>query len=431
MFLDKIAESRSLKIDPLRPRDPNLARFFGIRDDNDAGVEVSPESGYRVPAAWACINVIAQTIASLPLRTYRRLENDNREEDKSSPLYKLLHDKPNEWQTSYEWRLMMMAMVLTYGNAYSQIVYRAGRPVALVPFPAGHVTPFWSPTGERAYYTSKRDGDFQVLLKDEVLHFMGVPNYDGLYGLSPIESCANAMGITIASEKFGARFFANGSKLSGIITHPEVLSDKARENLRKSWEARYQGVENSHNTAVLEEGVSFTPLTIPPDQAQFLETRKFQRSEIASIYRVPPHMIGDLERSTNNNIEHQSLEFIKYTMRPWFVSWEQQLETKLLSPRQQNEMFIEFDADAMLRGDMQSRYEAYATARNWGWMSTNDIRRAENMNSLDEEQGDVYLQPLNMVPAGTEIQPKDKNITIADDSNSDSEMDDDDSQSES
>jgi HK97 family phage portal protein len=416
VFLDKIVEKRSQSLSLQHPRNNSLSRYFGIGGANDAGVTVSPDSGYKVPAAWACINVISQTIASLPLKTYKILGEDDRKEAKASPIYKLLHDKPNSWQTSYEWRMMMMAMVLTHGNAYSQIIYdNSGRPVALEPFPAGYVNPFWAPDGERAYYTSrKQDGSFNILLKDEILHFMGVPNHDGLCGLSPIESCANAMGITIAAESFGARFFANGSQLSGVLSHPEALSDKARDNLRTSWEKRYQGSANSHKTAVLEEGVTFTPLTIPPDQAQFLETRKFQRSEIASIYRVPPHMIGDLERSTNNNIEHQSLEFIKYTMRPWFVSWEQQLETKLLSPRQQTDMFIEFDADAMLRGDMQSRYQAYSIARNWGWMSSNDIRRIENMNKLDAEKGDVYLQPLNMVPAGTEITPKDKNITMSD-----------------
>lgn len=426
MFLDKIAEKRSIRLDPLNPRDPGVARFFGFQGRNDAGVTVTPDSGYSVPAAWACINVIAQTLASLPLKTYRKIEDTDRQLAKQSPLYTLLHDKPNDWQTSYQWRLMLMASVLTYGNGYARIVYsRSGAPISLVPIPTTNVTPFWAPNNEPAYnVTMPNSGESYVLLKDEILHFMGIPNYDGLYGLSPIESCANAMGITIASEKFGARFFANGSQLGGILTHPERLSNEAKDNMRRGWEKRYQGPDNSHRTAILEEGVTFTPLTIPPDQAQFLETRKFQRSEIASIYRVPPHMIGDLERSTNNNIEHQSLEFIKYTMRPWFIAWEQQLEDKLLSPRQKRDMFIEFDADAMLRGDLQSRYSAYATARNWGWMSINDIRIAENMNRLDEDEGDVYLQPLNMVPAGTEIQPRDKNINIApDDSDQESEDD--------
>jgi len=219
--------------------------------------------------------------------------------------------------------------------------------------------------------------------------------FDGLIGYSPIAMSKNAIGMAIATEEYGAKFFANGANPGGVLEHPGVVKDPAR--IRESWNAVYQGSGNAHRVAVLEEGMKFQPIGIPPEQAQFLETRKFQINEIARIFRIPPHMIGDLEKSSFSNIEQQSLEFVKYTLDPWVVRWEQAMQRALLFPGEKREYFIKFNVDGLLRGDYQSRMNGYAVGRQNGWMSSNDIRELENLNRIPEELGgDLYLVNGNM-----------------------------------
>jgi len=229
----------------------------------------------------------------------------------------------------------------------------------------------------------------------DVLHIPAL-GFDGLVGYSPIAMARNSIGMAIACEDFGASFFRNGAAPSGVLEHPGVL--KNPEKLRAAWEAQYGGSRNSGRVAVLEEGMKFNPIAIPPEQAQFLETRKFQVDEIARIFHVPPHMIGDLERSTFSNIEQQSLEFVKYTLNPWVCRWEQALTRSLLSPKEKREYSIKFNVDGLLRGDYQSRMNGYAVGRQNGWMSANDIRELENMDKISEEQGgNLYLVNGNMI----------------------------------
>ena len=229
----------------------------------------------------------------------------------------------------------------------------------------------------------------------DVLHIPAL-GFDGLVGYSPIAMARNSIGMAIACEDFGASFFRNGAAPSGVLEHPGVL--KNPEKLRAAWEAQYGGSRNSGRVAVLEEGMKFNPIAIPPEQAQFLETRKFQVDEIARIFHVPPHMIGDLERSTFSNIEQQSLEFVKYTLNPWVCRWEQALTRSLLSPKEKREYSIRFNVDGLLRGDYQSRMNGYAVGRQNSWMSANDIRELENMDKISEEQGgDLYLVNGNMI----------------------------------
>ena len=232
------------------------------------------------------------------------------------------------------------------------------------------------------------------LSRYDVLHIPGL-GFDGLVGYSPIAMAKNAVGMALACEEYGASFFANGANPSGVLEHPGVLKDPAK--VRDSWNEVYRGSGNAHKIAVLEEGMKYTPISISPEEAQFLETRKFQIDEIARLYRIPPHMVGDLEKSSFSNIEQQSLEFVKYTLDPWVIRWEQALMRSLFTPAEKQQYFIKLNVDGLLRGDYQSRMNGYATGRQNGWLSANDIRELEDLNPIQaEEVGDLYLINGNM-----------------------------------
>jgi HK97 family phage portal protein len=234
------------------------------------------------------------------------------------------------------------------------------------------------------------------LQPSDVLHIPGL-GFDGLVGYSPIAMAKNAIGMAIACEEYGAKFFANGAAPGGVLEHPGTIKDPAR--VRESWQSTFGGSGNANKIAVLEEGMKYTPIGISPEQAQFLETRKFQINEIARIFRVPPHMVGDLEKSSFSNIEQQSLEFVKYTLDPWIVRWEQSIMRSLLLQSEKKEYFVKFNLEGLLRGDYQSRMNGYAIARQNGWMSANDIRELENQDRIPaEEGGDLYLINGNMLP---------------------------------
>lgn len=229
-----------------------------------------------------------------------------------------------------------------------------------------------------------------------MLHIPGL-GFDGLVGYSPIAMAKNAIGLAIATEEFGSKFFANGAAPSGVLEHPGTIKDPSK--VREAWQSQFGGSANSGKVAVLEEGMKYTPISISPEQAQFLETRKFQINEIARIFRVPPHMVGDLEKSSFSNIEQQSLEFVKYTLDPWVIRWEQSIRRTLLTPEEKSQYYVSFNVEGLLRGDYQSRMNGYATARQNGWMSANDIRELENLDRIPpEEGGDLYLINGNMLP---------------------------------
>ena len=241
-------------------------------------------------------------------------------------------------------------------------------------------------------------GSLVRLQPSDVLHIPGL-GFDGLVGYSPIAMAKNAIGMAIACEEYGAKFFANGAAPGGVLEHPGTIKDPQR--VRESWQSTFGGSGNSNKIAVLEEGMKYTPIGISPEQAQFLETRKFQINEIARIFRVPPHMVGDLEKSSFSNIEQQSLEFVKYTLEPWLVRWEQSIQRTLFSPEEKKRYFAKFNVEGLLRGDYASRMTGYATARQNGWMSANDIRELENMDRIPaEDGGDLYLINGNMLPLG-------------------------------
>jgi HK97 family phage portal protein len=291
-----------------------------------------------------------------------------------------------------------------WGNAYAQVI-RNGKNevVALYPLMPNKMSVDRDENGH-LYYTYYRGSDeaiknkeFAVTLQpSDVLHIPGL-GFDGLVGYSPIAMAKNAIGMAIACEEYGAKFFANGATPGGVLEHPGAIKDPQR--VRESWQAAFGGSSNSNKVAVLEEGMKYTPISISPEQAQFLETRKFQINEIARIFRVPPHMVGDLEKSSFSNIEQQSLEFVKYTLDPWVIRWEQSIMRALLSNTEKKDYFVKFNLEGLLRGDYQSRMNGYAIGRQNGWMSANDIRELENLDRIPtEEGGDLYLINGNMLP---------------------------------
>lgn len=361
-----------------------------------AGVSVTPESSLRYAAVLACVRVLAEGVAQLPLILYER-QGRGRRKAEEHPLYDLLHVAPNSAMTSFEWREISMAHLALWGNAYAEIERNgAGRPVGIWPLMPWAMAVHVRKNGERWYEYKVNVTDPVVLRQDQVLHVPGF-GYDGIEGKSLIRLAREAVGLGIAAEQYGSAFFSNGARPSVVLEHPGVLSDEAYEKLKNSWRAEHEGLSNAQRMAILEEGMKLQTFGVPPEDAQFLETRRYQRTEIAAIYRVPPHMIGDLERATFSNIEQQSLDFVIHTLQPWLVRIEQRLST-LLSEAERQRYYAKHLVAGLLRGDMASRYQSYSTGRQWGWLSANDVRELEDLNPVDD--GDIYLQPLNMVPAG-------------------------------
>lgn len=367
-----------------------------------SGKTVNERTALQTTAVYACVRILSETIASLPLHVYRYTEG-GKTKDTEHALYTLLHDEPNPDMTSFVFRETLMSHLLIWGNAYSQILRdRSGQVIGLYPLLPDQMSVHRSEKGKLFYVYNRYEEDnpnFQekgsiVLSQEEVLHIPGL-GFDGLIGYSPIALAKNAVGMTLACEEYGASFFGNGANPGGVLEHPGILKDPAK--VRDSWNAVYQGTRNAHKVAVLEEGMSYKQIGIPPEEAQFLETRKFQINEIARLFRIPPHMVGDLEKSSFSNIEQQSLEFVKYTLDPWVVRFEQALKKSLLLPEEKKTHFIKFNVDGLLRGDYQSRMNGYAIGRQNGWLSTNDIRELEELNPISpEEGGDLYLINGNM-----------------------------------
>ena len=361
-----------------------------------AGKSVTPTSAIQVSAVYACVRVIAETVASLPLHVYEATDTGSRKANEH-PLYRLLHDEPNTEMTSFVWRETMLSHLLLYGNSYCQII-RSGRSkiVGLYPLLPDRMTVDRDSKGKLTYTYTTSDGKIAYLAPEDVLHIPGL-GFDGVMGYSPIALEKAAIGLGIAAEEYGSKFFANGARPSGILTHPNTVKDPAA--LRASWNAAYGGSGNASRVAVLEEGMTFTPLSIPNNEAQFLETRKFQVTEICRIFRVPPHMIGDLERATFSNIESQNISFAVHTIRPWLVRIEQAINKTLIPENEKGRYYAQFNIDGLMRGDYKSRMEGYAIARQNGWMSANDIRALENLNPISaEEGGNAFLVNGNMIP---------------------------------
>ena len=388
-----------------KPKDVVSAATTFSFGGSSAGKSVTPRNAIQVSVVYACVRVIAETIASLPFGVFQETKEGSIKA-LEHPLYRIIHDEPNSEMTSFVWRETMLTHLLLWGNSYSQII-RSGRGkiLGLYPLLPDHMeVDRDDKSGNLTYTYSTTKGDTVRLRPEDVLHIPGL-GFDGIMGYSPIAIEKNAIGLGIAAEEYGSKFFSNGATPSGILSHPNTV--KNPKALREAWMEAYGGSSNSNRVAILEEGMTFTRISMPNNEAQFLETRKFQVSEICRIYRVPPHMIGDLDRATFSNIENQSISFAVHTIRPWLVRIEQAMNRALFSEKEKGVFYVQFNLDGLMRGDYKSRMEGYAIGRQNGWLNANDIRALENMNPIPDEQGgNVYLVNGNMIPIHVAAQAK-------------------------
>jgi HK97 family phage portal protein len=362
-----------------------------------SGKIVSPGSAMQVTAVWTCIKIISETVGALPFGVFAQ-NGEKRSPATKHPIHRLMHDEPNPQMSAMDFRMAMTSALCLWGNAYAKIVRRGnGVPIGLYPMPSQLVRPTWNGSnGVWTYNYTPSSGAAQTLDADQVLHIRGM-SYDGVNGLSPISLLGNSIGLAMALEEYASRFFSNGGVPSLVLQTPEKLGPDGIRNVRESWKNLYGGIENSNEVAVLEEQMTVKEIGVNPNNAQAVESRKFQLGEIARIYRMPPHMLADLDRATFSNIEQQSLEFVIYTLTPWLRMWEQSVNRQLFSDADKEIYSASFTVDELVRGDEASRASADAVGRQWGWLSANDCRQKRGMNPV--EGGDEYLVPMNMLPA--------------------------------
>jgi HK97 family phage portal protein len=366
------------------PRDPVLAEWLGMGSRSSTGMSVTPDTAMKVTAVFRAVAIKAQTYASLPLGVYRQLDGGGREIDRKHPLFDVLCRMPNKWQTSFEWREMMSGHFELRGRCYSEIVSTGGKAVSeLIPLHPDRVRAFRAPDGRLAFEFSPLDGPTRIILQHEMCFLHGLTTgSDGITPLSPIGECREAIGLSLATEEHGARLFGNGTRLGGILKKPNghLKDDIARKKLLDSWNAAHRGVQNAGKTALLEDGLEWQALGMTNEDAQFIDSRTLQISEIARIFGVPPHKLYDLSRSTNNNIEHQGIEFVSDTVRPGAIRREEAMERDLLSGSSSKTHCIMFDLDGLMRGDSAARAAYYASALQNGYKNRDEVRIAEGDN---------------------------------------------------
>lgn len=373
--------------------------FKGI---SESGQVVTEKSSMQISAIYACVRILSEAVASLPLGLFMTNEQGMKVKATDDPLYYLVHEEPNPEMTSFNFRETMMIHLLLWGNAYAQIVKNGkGEITALYPLMPDRMR-VDRDEKRRLYYEYQAEaGDapatkesIQRFSPDKILHIAGL-GFDGLIGYSPVAMAKNVIGMTQSCEEYGSKFFKNGAYPGGVLEHPGTLEDP--EKVRDSWNKAFGGSSNAGKVAVLEEGMKYQPISFSPEQSQLSQTREYQLNEIARIFRIPPHMLGDLTKASYASIEQQSLEFVKYTLDPWLVRWEQALNRRLLKLEQKKSYYFKFNVDGLLRGDYNSRMSGYAIGRQNGWLSANDIRKLEDMDMIPAEQGgDLYLVNGNM-----------------------------------
>jgi len=362
-----------------------------------SGVEVDEDKAMRYSAVWACVKVISEDLASLPLFVYQRRGN-GKERAIDHPLYRILHDAPNPEMSAMSFREALEAHVLTYGNAYAEIQRNLrGQVVGLWPLDPARMTIDRDENNELEYEYSLTDGGKKIFRKEDILHVPGL-GFNGLVGYSPIAYQMEAIGVGLAGQEFQGNNLKSGGRLQLAFIHPapKAPTEEGRKAFRDAIRKEYGG-PTGQKIGVFWEGMEPKTISMTPEEAEFIDSRKFSRTEICAIFRVPPHKIMDLERATFSNIEQQSISYVIDTIRPWCVRWEQAMNQRLLG--NSSEYFCEHLIDGLMRGDIASRYQAYATGRQWGWLNADEIRTLENMNPLPDGQGQKYLVPMNMIPA--------------------------------
>jgi len=371
----------------------NPASWMFDGSASKTGIAITEDSAMRLSAVFGAVRVISETIASLPWMVKQDFEGNTRNAA-AHPINQLIHS-PNGIMTDFNFRETCQAHLCLHGNAFIAIKRNeAGQPIKLIPVHPDRVQV--KVYKDEKFYTI--DDGKETFDDTEMIHILGL-SFDGIVGKSVIEAARESIGLGLAADQFGGSFFGNGANVSAVLTHPGRLSDEAYKRLMASWQRRYSGLDNAHKTAILEEGMNLTKVSISPSESQFLETRQFGVVDIARFFRIPLAYLGSLENSsTRANIEEQGIQFQRNTILPWVKRWEAEFNRKLFPNG--NDYYIRFNMDGLLRGDITSRYSSYATARQWGWLSVNDIRKFEGLDNIDN--GDTYLQPLNMVDVATD-----------------------------
>lgn len=370
-----------------------LAKVIAAGSMTDAGVPVNEQSAMRVTAVWSSVMVIAETLAQLPFILYER-NGESKQRATNNRLYSLLHDAPNDFQTSFDWRLTKTMQILLRGVGYSFINRSSSSQVLeLLPMRSDKVEMKQNKDFSLSYVFTDSDGNRIPLRQDQVFRVMGF-SLDGITPMSVIEYHRQTIGIASAADRHAALMFKNGAKMSGVLQNDgHFSSDEVARRVKESWDESTSGA-NANKTALLEDGLKWQQVSMSNRDAQYIESRKFQKEDIASIFRVPPHKIGILDRATNNNIEQQGLEFVTDTMMPWNVRWEQALARDVLGRTDAKRFFAELLVDGLMRGDSAARSEFYSKAVGGPWMTINEARKAENRNPVPG--GDDLIRPLNV-----------------------------------
>ncbi|KEY58497.1 phage portal protein [Serratia sp. DD3] len=375
-----------------------LAEIIGLSYETYVGRRISPQLSMQLTSVFSCVRVLAESVGMLPCGLYEQLERGNKRAVKER-LNKLLSVKPNDYMTPQEFWELLVACLCLRGNFYAYKVMALGEVVELLPLDPGSVVPKLNSQWEPEYQVTFPDGTTASLSQQEIWH-VRIFTLDGLVGLSPIAYARQAIGLGLATEEHGARLFGNGAVTSGVLQTDQVLTDEAFNRLKNDFEGNHQGLSNAHKPMILEMGLKWQQISLSSEDAQFLETRKFQLEEICRIFRVPLHMVQNTDRATFNNIENLGIGFINYSLVPYLTRIEQRINVGLVKPSAQGRFYAKFNAGALLRGDMKSRFEAYATGINWGIYSPNECRELEELNP--RSGGDIYLTPMNMTTKPTE-----------------------------
>lgn len=365
---------------------------LGVNYADYLGTAITAQRAMQMTTVFGCVRVLAESVGMLPCKLYQQSDR-NLDPATRHPLYRLLSVAPNDYMTSQEFWELLVACLALRGNFYAYKVKALGKVVELLPIDPGCVSAKLDDNYQPQYRVSWRNGTSSTLGQDDIWH-VRLLTLDGLIGLNPVAYARNAIALGLATEEHGSRLFSNGAVTSGVLRTEQTLTDAAFNRLKKQFDEEHSGLTNAHKPMILEMGLDWKPIALNAEDAQFLETRKLQRDEICAIFRVPPHMVANLDKATFSNIEHQSLSFVNYSLIPYLTRIEQRIRVGLLPPADQATFFAKFNAGALLRGDMKSRFESYASGINWGILSPNDCRELEDRNPRDG--GDVYLTPLNM-----------------------------------
>jgi len=376
-----------------------LSRFRG---GHAAGMQVDEERALKLVTVFSCVRVLAETIATLPLDVFKERPGGGKDKARGHPVYELLHNRPNAEMTSATWRETKTGHLALSGNTYSIITFnRRGEPLEIYPVDWRLIFPQRNPMTDALEYVYNDRGKAEIFQPDRVLHVPGW-GFDGIRGYSPIRMAASTMGVGLATQEFTERFYSQGMNIGGVLEHPQALSDPAYNRLVEWLEEKGSGMANSWKPLILEEGMKYSRIPMPLAEAQFIETQKFTRDEICGLFRVPPHMIANLERATFSNIEHQSIEFVMYTLMPYITKYEQAMNWKLFTPAEREQgYYVKFNVDGLLRGDYKSRQEGLAIQRQNGVINADDWRGLEEMNPIEDGSGQIYLVNGNMIPPGT------------------------------